>query len=160
MNIQGMGGMQQIAQLMNSGVGSSMLSQGPQQGGMPSQLSSITNDQGQSLVDIRGELQSAVKDALQNHDGSGDIRSTIEGAIHSTLEANGFNPSEVKGARQDAGFDPMQRRGGGNPMAAMFGGGGGGFDPASILQSGGTEQDMIQSFLEQFRSGVNLDLEI
>lgn len=164
MNIQGSGGMQQIAQmLMNSSTGSSAkLPQGLQQGGPPSQLASITNDQGQSLNDIRGDMQSAVKDAMQNYDGSGDFRSTIEGAINSTLEEHGFNPEEVKGAMQDAGFNPMQARasGGGNPMMAMMGGGSGGFDPSAFLQSGGSEEDLISSYLQQFRSGINLDLEI
>ena len=146
MNVQGLGGLQQVAQTMTASAGK------PTQGASPAEMSkvasSIQNDQGQSLVDIRDELQSAVKDAVQNHDGSGDLRSTIEGAINSTLEANGFDPSEVKGAMQDAGFSPADRLG-----AA-------GFDPASMLQNGSSEQDVIQSFLEQFRSGSNLDLEI
>jgi hypothetical protein len=155
--------MQHIAQtLMNSGMGrvGALPQQLPQSGPL-NQLSSITNDQGQSLLDIRGELQGAVKEAIQGADGSGDFRATIEGAIHSTLEEHGFNPEEVKGAMQDAGFGSMQAMAGrgGSPMAAMLGGGSGGFDPSTILQSGGTEEDLVQSFLQQFRAGVHLDLE-
>lgn len=165
MNVQGLGGMQQIAQmLMNSGMGGAgTLPQGLPQGGPPSEISSITNDQGESLLDIRGELQSAVKDAMQNFDGSGDVRSTIEGAITSTLEEHGFDPEEVKGAMEDSGFRPMQMMAsrGGNPMMAMLGGqGGSGFDPSSLLESGGTEEDLVQAFLQQFRAGTNLDLEV
>ena len=164
MNIQGMGGMQQIAQMLGRSMGGAgMPPQGLSQGSPPSQLTAITNDQGQSLIDIRDDLQGAVKDALQGFDGEGDLRSTIEGAIHSTLEEHGFNPDEVKTAMQDSGFNPMQAMAsrGGGPMMAMLGGGeAGGIDPAALLQSGGTEEDLIQSFLQQFRAGANLSLEI
>ena len=102
-----------------------------------------------------------MKGALESFDGSGDLRSTIEGAIDSALASNGFDPDEVRGAMEGAGFGPMQamRSGAGNPMAALFGGGAGAFDPSSLLQSGKTEEDLVQSFLQQFRAGVNLDLE-
>lgn len=161
MSIQGLG-MQHIAQtLMNSGMGraDALPKQLPQSGPL-NQISSVTNDQGKTLLDIRGELQGAVKEAMQGSDGSGDLRATIEGAIHSALEEHGFDPEEVKSAMQDSGFSPMQAIAGrGGNLAAMLGGGGGGFDPAALLQGGGTEEDLIQSFLQQFRAGVHLDLE-
>ena len=34
----------------------------------------------------------------------------------------------------------------------------GGFDPASLLEGGASEDDVVQAFLEHFRSGANLDL--
>ena len=146
MNIQGLGSLAQVgpARALSSSAA-----------GAPAQLqraaSSITNEQGQSLFDIRDELKNAIRDALENHDGSESLRSTIEGAIHSTLEDHGFDPAEVKSAMQDAGFDPRA----GRPGAS----GSSGFQPAALLDSGGTEEDLIQSFLQQLRAGSQLDLE-
>ncbi|MEM1452292.1 MAG: hypothetical protein AAGI22_24510 [Planctomycetota bacterium] len=163
MNVQGLSVGHLSPTLMNSGIGrAAALPNGPPQGGASSQLTSITNDQGQSLLDIRDELRGAVKDAVQNAEGGSGFRDAIEGAIRSTLEEHGFDPEEVKGAVQDAGFGPMgagaARRG--NPMAALRGGGSGGFDPSALLQSGGTAEDLVQSFLEQFRAGTHLDFEV
>ena len=158
MNIQANGNTQQIAQtLMNSGVsGPSAVAE--QAGGVETaeRFSSITNGDGKSLLDMRGELQGAVRDAIENYDGSGDLQSTVKDALNSTLEANGFEPSEVKSAMQDAGFDPSQRMEARSSFAAALEG----LDPASILESGGTAENVVQSFLEQLGSGANLDVEI
>lgn len=174
MNIQSTGGPSQIAQLLQSGSAANRGGPSPAMGGgqPPSQFASITNDQGQSLLDIRDELQSAVKDAVQSSEGT-DIRSAVKNALDSTLEANGFDPAEVKGAMKEAGLGPMSRPGGpgGGPGGQFsgqfaqrlggqpFSGAAGGFDPMSIISGGGSEQDLVQSFLQQFREGSNLDLE-
>ncbi len=163
MNIQEMGGMQSIAQmLMNRGMGEAgSFPPGFSAEGPPTQMRNLTNDQGQSLLDIRGELQGAVKSALQGYDGSGDFRSTIEGAIHSTLTEHGFDPEQVKDAMQDSGFSPLKAMAAGqkNSMMGMFGGGGG-FHSAAAFQEDDSAEDLIQSFLERFRAGVNVDFEI
>ena len=137
MNIEGLGGAQGIAQLLQSRGGPGAPPIAFPNGGPPAEVAAIRNDQGQSLVDIKDDIRSAVQDAMNGFDGSGDLRSTIQGAIDETLTANGFDPSEVRDAVEESGFDP-----------------------AALLQGGGTEDDLIEAFLGQFRAGVNLDLEI
>ena len=158
MNVQGTGSTPQIAQLlMSAGTNRADLPPQLSEHGPPSRMTSITNDQGQSLVDLRDELQGAVQSALEEHDGSTDLRATIEGAITTTLEEHGFDPEEVKSAMQESGFDPGARSEA--RMAMLSGAGGAGFDPSAVLENGGTEEDLIQSFLEQFRAGAHLDVE-
>lgn len=156
--ISGMGPPAGLQQLMRAG--------GPAQGGMPpmsamaggpdrAALQSIQGEDGQSLLDIRDQLQTAVQDAVQGFDGEGDLRSEVQGAIRSTLEENGFDVDEVRSAMESSfgssrmSFDPsaMMSRGGADPMALLGG-------------AGGASDSFVQSFLEQFRAGVNLDLEI
>lgn len=130
-------------------------------GGMPmppmmsgsgsSAMQSVKGADGQSLIDIREDLQSAVQDAVQGFDGSGDLKAEVQSAIQSTLEENGFDVDEVK-----------------NAMESSFGASTMSFDPASMLMNsggpsralgGGMGESFVQSFLEQFRAGANLDLE-
>ncbi|MEO0652824.1 MAG: hypothetical protein AAFZ65_19275 [Planctomycetota bacterium] len=99
---------------------------------------SVTNPDGQSLLDIRDQLKDAVVSALQGADGGGDLRATIEGAIRSTLEENGFDPSAVQNAFQGAGF---------GTQAQGLGG----------ASQGDREEGLVQSFLERLRPGTNLD---
>jgi hypothetical protein len=54
---------------------------------------SIQNADGQSLYDIRDQLQEAVRSAMKSGD-AGQVRE----AVQSTLEANGFDPSAVREA--------------------------------------------------------------
>ncbi len=167
MNVDGISGGIDIARLVGqSGFsGANGLPLGLGQGGPPSQITSIRNEEGQSLLDIRDELKSAVQGAMQDFDGSGDPRAAIQDAIQSTLESNGFDPAEVKGAMKDSGFGGMRSlMGGGGGFGpggpgGLGGGLGGGFDPAAIMRDGGSEDEMIQTFLRQFRAGTNLDFE-
>lgn len=156
MNIEGTQGSQRLAEMLLRG--STSGTSGPAPGGLPptGQLSSITNDQGQSLLDIRDQLKEAVQAALADYDGSGDLRSTVQDAIGSTLEANGFDPAEVKDAMRDAGLDPRRVMRG---LAGAAPGVDGGFDPSMILGKGGSEEDLVQAFLQQLRAGANVDFE-
>jgi len=159
--IQSNGGMQHIAR---------MLMQGPPEGGQMPQLGSmegmplpasaqITNEQGQSLLDIRDQIQKAVSDAVKNSDGSQDMREVVDAAIDAPLEANGFDPSEVKSA-MESDMRQMPRPqgvGGGNPFADASGAAGG-FDAASLLNGGASSDEVVQSFLQQLSAGTNLDV--
>ena len=153
MNIQGTGGAQSLAALLQSGRSPSAgATQAPPPGGLAAglggPLASLTNDQGQSLLDLRDTLRGAVQEALQSGEGSGDLRSRIEEALFSALEANGFDPQEVRGAIEEGGLGQLV----GTPSGAA---------PASLgLPSAGQEDDIVQSFLQQFRAGISLDLKI
>lgn len=154
MSIEALGGAQTISRLLPPGGGAAAPPPGFGRGGPPPEVASITNDEGKSLIDFKGDIQSAVKGALSSYDGSGDLRSTVQGAINSVLEENGFDPDEVKDAFKSSGFDPRKALGGGG--GSPFGGG---FNPAALLNGGGTEDELIKSFLQQFRPGVNLDIQ-
>lgn len=116
---------------------------------------SIQNDAGQSLLDIRDELQDAVRAAVQGGNGSGDIRANVEGAIQKTLEDNGFDVDAVKGALEDAGISLQRVRanaGGGDLLARAANALG--MEP----QSSNGVDDFVNSFLQRLRSGSSLDL--
>ncbi|MEO0326269.1 MAG: hypothetical protein AAF447_25195, partial [Myxococcota bacterium] len=63
------------------------------------ELSKITNEEGQSLLDMKGEIESAVKSTLAEGGG----RAEVKDALFETLEENGFDPSEVRSALENAG---------------------------------------------------------
>jgi hypothetical protein len=163
--IQGVGGISSMAQLLMK-AGPSATGGPPQgmlTGELPAGASTITGSDGQSLLDIREEMKAAVSDALQNYDGEGDLRATIQDTIHATLEENGFDPAEVKSAMTgEGGFPPIGGMQGGAPLSFLqaleSGSPSSSTDLASMLQSGGAEDDMIQNFLAQFRAGLSLDL--
>ena len=157
MNIQSTGGLHELAQLLRGGRAGapSGAPQGLPPQGVANTAASITNERGESLLDLRGELRSAVRGALQAYDGQGDVRSVVQDALAEALEANGFDPAEVRGALRPEGFDPW----GGGRAGAGGPGSPGGFDAASLLLSGSDDDDLVQAFLEQFRAGVGLDLE-
>ena len=161
MNVQGSGSSESIAlRLLAGGTGSaSTLGQARATGSgaasAPQLIGSIQNDQGQSLLDIRAELESDLREALDGFDGSEDLGSVIELAITSSLRAHGFDPSEVQAAMQDSALSTPGLARGGNPFAS-----GSGYENASLFPSGGNEQDLVQAFLENLRSGSNLDLSI
>ena len=124
-------------------------------------LGSITNARGQTLFDIRDQLKSAVIEALASHDGTGDRQTLVRDAIHSTLEANGFDPAALDAARAD--FNPMQSvTGRANPFAVANRG----LDGADLDAMFGDDEDekgaddFLQALLGQLRAGNNLDLEI
>lgn len=135
MNIQGIGGSQQIAEMLMEQRMSAPAGSGQSSPVAAGQLASVTNDQGQSLIDIRDDLKNAVQDALANFDGEGDLRATVQDAFRSTLEENGFDPAQVRGAMEGSGFSPL-----------------------SAMSNGGDEEDLVQMFLQQFRAGSHLDL--
>lgn len=161
MNIQGTGSTQQIAQLFRSGGPSnSAASPQPTAPGAPTRpFASITNESGQNLTEIRGELREAVRGALQASGGSGDVRSAVEAALDETLEANGFDPAEVKDAMRDAGGPRGLVGRGGPPHGGPAGGRLADFNPAALLENGASEEDLVQSFLGQLRAGAQLDVE-
>jgi hypothetical protein len=155
-SIQSLGSGQSISQLlMKAGVGKTpQMPTASSSGSLPSL--NITNDKGQSLLDIRDQMQSAVASALQGLEPGQDVRSAVEGALDETLRENGFDPDEVKSA--------MDSFGGPDAMRQMMGGGGmpgGGMgDLSSSLFSSGNEEDLVQSFLKRLQAGTNLDLSI
>lgn len=168
MSIQGIDNNLQLARLQYGG---GAPNGGQQLPGLPpeaaSKLGAIRNEQGQSVLDIRDQLQAAVKDAVAGFDGEGDLRSTIEGAVQSTLQDNGFDAASVRdafggsGSGFGAGALPPGLPGG--LGGGAFGGGslgGPSFDIASILGGETTEEDLVQSFLQQLRPGSSLDQEV
>lgn len=161
MNVEGLGSPQHITRTLGNGPpDTATLPHELAGGGVPGSVATITNDQGQSLMDIRDELKGAVAAAMQDFDGGGgDFRAAIQDAIESTLEQHGFDPQQVKGAMQEAGLGPLQAMSTAqsNPMMAMLGGSS---DLASLLENDQAEEDIVQSFLAQFRAGIHLDLEI
>lgn len=155
--IQSSGGMQQIAR---------MLMQGTSGGGAPPKLedlkglpppasAQITNEKGETLLDIRDEIQSAVSEALENNADSEDLKSVVDEAIAGVLREHGFDPAEVKEAMQ-TDMENMPHPGGAG--FGEFPGAASGLDPASLLAKGDSSEDFVQAFLEQFRAGTNLDV--
>lgn len=157
MNVNGISGgidlARSIGRNASSGLGEPTRSLGA--GEVRSHIASIQNDEGRSLFDIRDDLRGAVRSALQGFDGEGDPRTAVQDAIESTLESNGFDLGQVKGAMQDAGIGRLRSMINGEAGASPAG-----LDPASLLRDGGGEDLMIRQFLQQFRAGVNLDLQI
>ena len=105
-------------------------------------------EQGQSLLDIRDELQGAIAAALEGADG--DPRSAVQAAVHDTLEAHGFDPQEVQRSMRDAVGEALAGGGGGlQQLASLAGGGAEGAEPAQL----------VERFLQSLRAGSHLDLE-
>lgn len=157
--IQGLGATQDLTSLLASG-GPGGISAPPKfsRGAPPPELEGIRNDEGQSLVDLRDTLQSAVSEAVRNQDGSGDLRTTIEGTIDSVLQENGFDPDEVKSAFRDIAGDYAP---GGIPPSFGTGGRGAGFDIGSLFDSAeDTETELIDTLLEQLRPGSTIDVRV
>ncbi|MEL6427570.1 MAG: hypothetical protein AAFU73_10335 [Planctomycetota bacterium] len=148
--IQALGSATPIASLQSFGAARAP-SQGPAAlfSGGSNEAAAITNDEGQSLIDFKDELQAAVASALEESGGT-DPRSAVRSAVESTLSENGFDVEEVRSAMESRIGE--MRRGGG--PAAMFGG------ASAFGAAGGAEsasQSMIDQFLSQLRAGSNLD---
>ncbi|MEO0649947.1 MAG: hypothetical protein AAFZ65_04645 [Planctomycetota bacterium] len=143
--IDAAGGIRQLASTFGQGGMRGAPPSGAARESMQARASSITNGEGQSLYDIRDELKSAVTDALKSSDGS-DPAAAVQGAIQSTLESNGFDVAEVRSA-MEAGGGPFGSPSGGSPFGA-----------ASSVGGGSAQQDLVEQFLAQLRTGANLDL--
>lgn len=52
------------------------------------------------VASLRGEIESAVKDALSRFDGSGSRKDAVSSAVNSVLEANGIDPQAFKSAME------------------------------------------------------------
>lgn len=146
--IQALGGARPVAPAFEFGA-SRAPTQGPSTpSGSPSLTESITGADGQSLVDIKDELQAAVQAALEDSNGQ-DPRAAVRSAVESTLESNGFDLNEVRSA--------MEKRMGGTGRP----GGPGGGPPQSGLAMGAESaaESFVEQFLAQFRAGSNFDFE-
>jgi len=150
-SIQGLGDSQSIAQLLlKSQISASSPAQQVHKGhGKHSAPANITNDQGQSLLDIQDELQTAIQDALNSVQG-GNAGQAVQKAVDSTLEQNGFDVSQVKSAM----LGSMNM----SSTIGQFGAGAAaGTDVIGSPQLSGSSQIALNSFLQQFGPGVNLD---
>lgn len=85
---------------------------------------------GSQLASLRGEIETAVQDAMKSFDGSGSPKEAISSAINGVLEENGIDAEEFKAQMQDimsaSGFQPPAGFGSG------FGGGFGQIQGASF----------------------------
>jgi hypothetical protein len=170
MSIQGVDGRYQLPQEPIQARGAQPVLRGlAGQDAARSQSLQITNESGQTLFDIRDQLSAAVKQAIQDFDGEGDLASAVQGAIQSTLEENGFDPDALREAA--GGASPIAairalRQGagapGGVPGAGALGAVTGGFgaDLSSLLQQTRDSDQLLESFFAQFRPGSQLDFEV
>lgn len=101
----------------------SQLPSGRANGPLAKVAQSFTNAEGQNLLDIKDDLQSAVKDAVRSGNPT-----EVKDALRGVLEDNGFDADEVMSALESA-----RPRRGGQP----FGGPGlsGSVEPASMMKS-------------------------
>lgn len=160
-SIQALGDTQSIAQLwMNSQVGAnapSTLDLQPQ--GLPAAASTITNDKGQTLLDIQDQLKTAIQGALNSSSGS-NPRAAIQQAVDSTLQKNGFDVQQVKdsmqGAQGASGAKGAHHKHHHAHGAKPAGDADASNDPfADPLTD--PIQSALQSFLNQLPAGANLD---
>ncbi len=133
--------------------------------------STITNDRGETLLDLEDELTSAIQSALEGLAEGEDPREAVKAAIDGALEANGFDLAEVQAAFDDArGAGPVGQRPPPPPpeLARVNGGGANGGGPSADADApwaraseGATEDlaaSLVQGFLAQLRSGANVDV--
>ncbi|MCR9244602.1 MAG: hypothetical protein NXI31_06190 [bacterium] len=171
--IGGLGGSGSLPQQVGGVVGESAL---PRRAaglgaGDLQRFGAITNAQGQTLFDIRGELHAAVRDAMAGAEAgetNPDRAARIQQAIHSTLVEHGFDPAVLEAARTGQGLGPAPVAGGnaasGSLGLAQFAGDSTSLDDALFGEGDESEDggatDFLQLLLGEFRAGVNLDLEI
>ncbi|MEM7305174.1 MAG: hypothetical protein AAF682_00820 [Planctomycetota bacterium] len=153
--IQGIGGLSQVARALAGGGANGAIpggAEGAQRVG--NDRGPIRNDSGQTPLDLRDELKSAVREAIADAGGQGDLRSIIHDAIQSALRENGFDPDALRDGLR-GGF------GGGNDSMQLFGGTLGLDDPQSVLRApeGSDPDGPVKKFLMALRPGANLDTE-
>jgi hypothetical protein len=154
-SIQALGDTQSIAQLwMNSQVGANApatLDLQPQ--GLPAAASTITNDKGQTLLDIQDQLKTAIQGALDSSSGN-NPRVAIQQAVDSTLQKNGFDVQQVKDSMKGAqGAHHKHHHAHG---AKPAGDADASNDPFADPLTDPT-QSALQNFLNQLPAGANLD---
>lgn len=74
----------------------------PPAGPPPEQLNAITNSEGQSLLDIKDQMDTAIAAALEGNTEDTDVRAIVDAAINAVLEENGFDPAAVKSAMEES----------------------------------------------------------